>query len=203
MCGMQKVEDVESAVANGAGYIGFVIEYPKSPRSVDRKTVADIIRKTNRGDSLFAGVFVDVMERDVFDIAKETGIQIIQLHGSEGTRYIERIKLSAGLPVWKYIELRDENDLSLIQEYRGTADKVIIDRGKGSGEAIGLELLRKAVEMGVDGIAGGVAEDNVVQYIQKYRPEIIDVSSGIEKERGVKDIGLIERFMNKVKETYV
>ena len=203
---MKNVTDVACAIKNGVRYIGFVIEYPESPRSVSRQTVSEItseIRKTHSGNFEFIGVFVDTVESDVASIARETGIQIIQLHGNESAHYIKRVKNRTGLPIWKYVEINNENDIEKIDEYRDIVAKIVIDRGKGTGLNIESRLLDIAVAKGCNGIAGGIICENVSEYIQKYNPEITDVSSGIEKEKGIKSVELIKKFMTRVKETHV
>lgn len=203
MCGMRDKIAVRTAIESGAHYIGFIIDNTESIRGVSSDVVKDIVETFHGATAKFVGVFVNRQECDVARIAKDTGIHIIQLHGKEEPKYVIRIKEKTHLQVWKFIEVNFETDLAQIEEYKGVADKIFVDEGKGGGLPIDPKLIERAVEIGVDGIAGGVAEANVQEYILNYHPEIIDVSSGIEKIRGIKSIELIKSFMTKVKETYV
>lgn len=189
VCGLRTERDVEAAVGAGADAVGFVLT--ASPRQVTPAQAAQLARSVPAG-VLTVGVFRGEPVEAVRAAVAESGVRAIQLHGDE--------------PASHYAALRDLG-LPLI---RGTSpggpaglrcgalgeDLLIVDSPQpGSGAAWDWDTLDRDVPDGHWLLAGGLHPGNVAAAIDTLRPWGVDVSSGVEVSRGVKDPALIREFL--------
>ena len=192
ICGLMRTADVEAVNQFLPDYCGFVLSRPFK-RYISRdaarhfKDMLDSRIKT-------VGVFVDTPPDEAAGFAEDGIIDEIQLHGHEDDRYIVNPKKLTDVPVTKAFAIRSENELKLAAE--SAADYVLLDNGTGTGESFDWSLIR---DIGREfGIAGGLNPDNVAEVIRKYRPFLVDVSSGVETE-GIKDADKIRRFIENAR----
>ena len=176
---------------------------PNSPREVTIRQADILLSMTN----LASGVAVTAdATNDVLDAIRFTGFPIIQLHGSESPQRVSEIKDRTGLEVWKAIGVRDKADLSLCDAYED-ADRLLIDAkapegekmAGGHGAAFDWSILKNWEAPKPWFLAGGLNSENVRDAISATGAPGVDVSSGVERERGVKDSGMIEAFVKAVK----
>ncbi len=213
ICGIKTLEIAECAVENSADSLGFVF-FERSPRAVDLTTARGIISNlppfVNK-----TGVFVDKNFNEIMETVEKTGIDTIQLQGE--TQMYDRAfieNLSAGIPLPVILTLRmeiiDENSIGSLMndsypgvnawqidskdplEYGGTGKSAL---WRDISDKRIAEFLRSRVI-----IAGGINIGNIGSLFEKMLPYGIDVSSGLEKERGRKDKTLIKRFMEHLRE---
>jgi len=193
ICGLRSVEHVEAAVAAGADAIGFLLS--PSPRQVTPQEAARLAAAVP-DHVLSVGVFATESPEQIRHDAEVAGVDTIQLHGAY--RH-EDFQALADLPV------------KLIRAIAGTEnpdtncgaygeDLLIVDAAKpGSGEPWDWTRL-PAEPTGYWLLAGGLSPGNVGRAIAEARPWGVDVSSGVEITRGVKDPGLIQNFIKAAKE---
>ncbi len=195
ICGITNEEDALLAVAMGADAVGFV--FAPSPRQIPVSQVRDITRRLPP-EVMTLGVFRDEATRRVVEMVNAAGLHGVQLHGhetpAEGRWIRQRVQFliqafSAG-----------DRMLDRIDEYQA-ADAVLIDSATpGSGQvfdwvlAEGLPLDRRVI------LAGGLTPDNVGEAVARVRPWGVDVSSGVEREPGRKDVSKLMRFVNAAKQ---
>ncbi len=191
ICGITSLEDGLMATALGADALGFV--FAKSKRQISTSTASAIIARLPSFVTM-VGVFMDHPLETVLQIADKTGIDVIQLHGSETPQYCEQIDK----PIIKRFDIPvDESTETLasrMQVYHVAA--YLLDPGAGEGNVFDW---RKAV--GLDFpliIAGGLTPDNVHRAVQIVKPYGVDVSSGVERAPGKKDREKIKRFIEEV-----
>lgn len=196
-CGITRVEDALSAVRLGADAIGLVF-YEASPRHVTLERALEITRVLPPFVTA-VGLFVNVLERQIRAAIESCGVQVLQFHGNEraatyaafGRPYIKAIRMAAG------VDLRAEQEA-----YPDAAgfllDSYVPGKAGGSGEAFDWQRIPQNLQKPVI-LAGGLTAQNVQRAISLVRPFAVDVSSGVEKAKGVKDIDKMAAFIESVR----
>ncbi|AMM30895.1 N-(5'-phosphoribosyl)anthranilate isomerase [Sinomonas atrocyanea] len=197
ICGLSTPEAVEAAVESGADAVGFVLA-PGSPRTVGAALAARLVAAA-RDAAARAGreietvaVVRDQTLEEVAALAREAGVDTVQLHGDEPDATADALR-GAGFRVIRA--------LSAGEYTRRTAtgwsspDRLLLDAAvPGSGERFSDDELG-APPAGFWALAGGLSPQNVGEAVAALRPGGVDVSSGVESSRGVKDLGLIRAFL--------
>jgi phosphoribosylanthranilate isomerase len=200
ICGLTRVEDVRAAERAGATHAGVV--FAPGRRTVTAATAARVLDRTSL---IRVGVFVDEEPDALLQIAGESRLDVLQLHGDESVRYIERIRQAWDGAVWKAIRPRGAGDLlTAVEQYSSAVDGLLLDgwspdeRG-GTGARFPwdeIARVRDSVPAGVSFVAaGGLTPQNVAAALRTLRPDLVDVSSGVESAPGRKDASAIERFV--------
>lgn len=189
LCGLRTPADVAAAVDAGADAVGFVLS--ASVRQVDvdtaRRLVGDVPPHV-----LSIGVFSGVAAADVRRLAEESGIGAVQLHGDYPRAAFDEVA-AAGVPLVRAVALTPDTDVR-VGAY-GERMLLLDSPRAGSGHRWDLAALDGARPEGQWLLAGGLGVDNVAEAVARARPWGVDVSSGIEASRGVKDHGLMREFV--------
>ncbi len=201
ICGITRQEDALAAMRAGAHALGLVF-YPQSPRFVSPSLAKRMISSLPPLVS-WVGVFVDYPVEGAIETARQVGVDTIQLHGRVSP-YECRYYLEKGFKVIRSVRVGSEEDLKGIEKYRGAVSAILLDTKipglyGGTGRTFPWELARLVEGFHVI-LAGGLNQDNVAQAIGEVRPWGVDVSSGVEKEPGIKDHRLMELFVRRVME---
>jgi phosphoribosylanthranilate isomerase len=185
VCGLRTLEDVDVAVSSGADAVGFL--FAASPRQVDPATARELAETA--GSTLTVGVFHKQPVDEVRAIAEATGIKAIQLHGD----YPKDAFTALADPRWQLIRAVPYSAPDLRVGAYGD-HLLLVDAPKGgSGESWDYTSVAN-----LDGqwlLAGGLTPDTVSAAIQTSGTWGVDVSSGVEASRGVKDHALIRAFV--------
>ena len=189
ICGLRRVEDIEMVNTYKPDYGGFIIDFPKSFRSLDIEEVEKLTKQLDP-DIISVGVFVNEDNEVIRDLLTRKVIQMAQLHGQETEADIQYLK-SFG-PIIKAFEIHNEEDLE--KAAQSSADYVLLDSGKGSGQTFNWQMIQ-AIDRAFF-LAGGLDETNIEQAIQTVHPYAIDISSGVETNR-VKDANKIRMCVQK------
>ena len=206
ICGLKTPEAVAAALDGGATHIGFIF-FPKSPRDV-APAVAASLRHTADGRARVVAVTVDANDETLDQIVAAVKPDMLQLHGAETPERVRLVKERYGLPVMKAFAIREAADLEAIAPYKGIADRFLFDakppKGSdlpgGNGVSFDWNLLA-ALDADVDYmLSGGLNTGNIAEALLKTRAPGIDVSSGVERAPGEKDVRLIEDFFQAVAE---
>lgn len=195
ICGITNVEDALSAVDYGADALGFVF-YHKSPRYITPEKVREIIAQLPPFVST-VGVFANEAHEKMKEILEFSGIDILQLHGDEpsDTCYIWH-------RVIKALRVRDFADLKPLEICRVSAfllDTYSAASYGGTGQIFDWDIAVEAKRFGRIILSGGLNPDNIEKAIRLVRPYAVDVSSGIEEEKGKKDLKKMRTFIEKAK----
>jgi phosphoribosylanthranilate isomerase len=195
ICGITNEEDALLAVAMGADAVGFV--FAPSPRQIAVAQARDIARRLPP-EIMTVGVFRDEASRRVVEMVNAAGLHAVQLHGHETPAEGKWVRQRVQFLIQAFAA--GDRMLDRIDEY-SAADAVMIDSASpGSGQvfdwvlAEGLPLDRRVI------LAGGLDPDNVGEAVRRIRPWGVDVSSGVEREPGRKDVSKLMRFVNTAKE---
>lgn len=183
ICGLYREADIEAVNQFLPDYAGFVF-YPPSHRNVTEEQAKNL-KKELDGRIQSVGVFVDAVPKEIAKLVREGVIDIVQLHGHEKAADIERLRalLGADTEIWKAYKIRSIEDLKEAQN--SSADRVLYDNGYGTGECFDWSLLTEEQNMAQKPfiLAGGITPQNIFGAVRRFRPEIIDVSSGVETDK--------------------
>ncbi|MBT5469017.1 MAG: phosphoribosylanthranilate isomerase [Nitrospina sp.] len=196
VCGMTNLKDVLAAVDAGADAVGFIF-YKKSPRSVNMKTVREIIQELPPFVDA-VGVFVNETAEQINNIADRCNLDRVQLHGDESPTFCKRIKRR----VIKAIRVKDIQSLKQLSGY--TVSSFLLDTHSegqqgGTGKVFDWSLAYPAKKYGSIILAGGLTPANVRGAIQRVQPYGVDVCSGVESQPGIKDHTKMRAFLKNVK----
>jgi phosphoribosylanthranilate isomerase len=199
ICGITNKADAIAASDLGADMLGFIF-YDKSKRYVEPKTARDIINEIPQSVQK-VGVFVNAPYAEMVKIAEDAPLDIIQLHGDETPDTIAALRRE-GYKVIKAFRIKDRTDLKKVNDY--DADYYLFDTYKGeaaggTGEVFDWKILKDFETLKPVILSGGLNPANIVNAIKEVAPFAVDVSSGVERSIGKKDIGLMTRFIENVR----
>lgn len=201
ICGLSRREDIESVNMVSPDYIGFIMGFPKSHRNITIERAKTLRAGLKEGIQV-VGVFVDAEISMIVDACAQKVIDVIQLHGREDIRYIERLKavlasVEVQAKIIKAIQVKSKEDLTLIKEV--PADMILLDAGMGDGKLFSQEQMELLKSVNRDYfLAGGLNPENVSELLESLHPFGVDVSSGVETEKK-KDRKKIRRFVQNVR----
>ena len=201
ICGVSTPEALRWAAEAGADFVGFVY-FPASPRAVTPAQSGAISASLESGPKR-VGLFVDPEDALLEAALATTALDVIQLHGEETPARVAAIRKQFGRPVMKALGIATEADLAQIAPYAEVADRLLLDAKPpqgaalpgGNAEPFEWRLARLARIGRPWLLAGGLMPENVAQAIAASGAPGVDVSSGVERLRGVKDAGLISAFV--------
>ncbi len=198
ICGITRKEDALRAVEFGADALGFVF-YRGSPRYVNLDVVKSIISELPPFVTT-VGVFVDENPSGISEIVGAAGIDVVQLHGNEPGEIC-----SLWPRVIKAFRVREFTDLKPLERYRVSAyllDTYSPDLPGGTGQIFNWDIALEARRFGPVILSGGLTPDNIDRAIRWVHPYAVDVSSGVEKEKGIKDEEKLRLFIKRAKSVF-
>lgn len=186
ICGLKRPEDIEMMNIYKPDYCGFIIDYPKSHRSICPEKVKDLVKELDRRSVKAVGVFVDAPLKLAAGMLEEGVIDIAQLHGNENEEYISTLRKLTGKPVIKAFKVKDSS--SIDQAAMSCADYILLDQGKGGGKTFDWSLMEESIALKKRDwfLAGGLSTENLKEVIEKFHPYAVDLSSSVETDK-VKD----------------
>jgi phosphoribosylanthranilate isomerase len=196
ICGLTRPEDVTAAVESGADALGFVF-FSESPRAVDLQQMTRLLPHIPAFVQT-VGLFVNPEPDWVEEVCTEIPLDLLQFHGDEPRAFCERFEK----PYIKAIRVRPDTDLLQYCHNYSSARGVLMDAYHpdvwgGSGQSFDWSLIPKDCSRPVI-LSGGLNEYNVGEAIRAVRPFAVDVSSGVEISKGIKDAHRIQAFINGV-----
>jgi len=196
ICGLSRESDIQTAVKAGADAIGLVF-YEPSPRNVSIAQAAKLVKQVPAFVTT-VGLFVNAQKAEVEEVIQHTGIDLLQFHGDESAGFCEQFDR----PYIKALRVSDDTEITHFASLYSSATGLLLDtyqKGKpgGTGETFNWDLIPENLNLPVI-LAGGLKQDNVAQAIEKVRPYAVDVSGGVEMEKGIKDKDKIYAFMKEV-----
>ncbi|MDI6745628.1 MAG: phosphoribosylanthranilate isomerase [Rhodocyclaceae bacterium] len=196
ICGITRTIDLEAALRAGADAIGFVF-YPPSPRALSLELAADLGRRVPPFVTR-VGLFVNAEPSSVWDTLAAVPVDLLQFHGEENAQYCEQF----GLPYLKAARVRPQLDLLEFARAYPTAQGLLLDAWVeaygGAGQSFDWSLIPQELPLPLV-LSGGLHADNVGEAVAKIRPWAVDVSSGVEVAKGIKDSAKIAAFVAAVR----
>ena len=196
ICGLTREEDIDAVVAAGADAIGFVF-YPPSPRYVTQQRAAELARRIPPFVDV-VGLFVNESPSIVHAACAALPINILQFHGDEDVAYCRQFDR----PFLRAARVRP--GLNLVEfagsfpGARGLLLDAFVEGYGGGGHVFDWTLIPPDLP-GFLVLSGGLTAANVVEAIERVRPVAVDVSSGVEMSKGIKDHSKIAAFVAAVR----
>ena len=204
ICGIKNEDTLICCQKNRINFFGMIF-YAKSPRNISLENANILQKKSENLNINGVGVFVDKNINELEAIIKSLKLRYVQLHGSEDDLYIRDIKKN-DVKIIKSISINKVNDLKKIHYYN-SADYFLFDYKPLKGELPGGNAksfdwnILKGLETDKPWfVSGGININNIQQILKDIKPFGIDLSSGVEKELGIKDNRIINNFISKLKD---
>jgi phosphoribosylanthranilate isomerase len=204
ICGISTPEALHAAIKGGASHVGFVF-FAKSPRNVNPEQVSALVQGMP-GKVGKVGLFVDPDPGFVASVLSVVPLDVLQLHGSESPALAASLGAAHGKEIWKAIPVRTRADLAEGAKYRGAAQRLLYDAKPPKGADLpggnGLRFDWKLLEGHAHPLpwllSGGLDVANVADAVGITTARAVDISSGVERAPGVKDVDKIAAFLQAV-----
>ncbi|MFA9219313.1 MAG: phosphoribosylanthranilate isomerase [Sphingomonadaceae bacterium] len=207
ICGLTRPEDVAAAVAAGADAIGFVF-YPNSPRYVTPQQAAALIASVPPFVTC-TGLFVNASPEQVADTVRIAPLSLIQLHGDETVAQSAAIAAAVGRQFLRVYRVRPDTTGADLLEYEQQCRAAsplftsllldtYVDAYGGAGKGFDWSLIPKDLAPRVV-LSGGLSVHNATDAVVSVRPYAVDISSGVEAAKGIKDARKIADFIAAVR----
>ena len=197
ICGLSRDADIEVAVASGADAVGFVF-YAPSPRAVAVEQAARLAAQLPAFVTP-VGLFVNATRTEIDNVCAAIPTLVLQFHGDETPEqcraarrpYLRAARMSEGLDLLDFASRFSDAQALLLDAH--------VDGYGGGGKAFDWSLVPPNVSRPLV-LSGGLNPANVIDGVLRVRPWAVDVSSGVERAKGVKDADAIRRFCDAVRE---
>lgn len=203
ICGLTRKEDLLDAIDAGADAVGLVF-YKPSPRYVNLAKARELARWVPPNVCL-VGLFVNAPAEEVRTVLNAVPLDLLQFHGDEtfedeaycrqfGRPYLKAARMAPGLDLLEYASRYPSAQALLLDAF--------VDGYGGGGKTFDWSLIPKSLPLPIV-LSGGLNPDNVTEAVRAVRPAGVDVSSGVELSKGIKDAAKITAFIAGVKEADV
>jgi phosphoribosylanthranilate isomerase len=207
ICGLTRSEDVRTAVAAGADALGFVF-YPASPRYVSPELAAQLLKELPPF-VVSVGLFVNASKAELQDVLAKAPIQLLQFHGDETPEQCHSLASAVDRPFIRAFRVRADTSAQDLLEYEKTYRAVstlfngllldtFVDSFGGSGKVFDWSLIPKELAPLVV-LSGGLNVQNATDAVRRVRPFAVDISSGVELSKGIKDMAKVRAFIEAVR----
>jgi phosphoribosylanthranilate isomerase len=211
ICGLSSADDVQTAIAAGADAIGLVF-YPKSPRFVTPDAAARLISMVPPFVTS-VGLFVNASRQEVVDVVERAPVGLLQFHGDETLDQCCAIAAAVNRPFTRAVRISPAmagaagaDLLKYEQDYRAASGlfaglllDAFVDGYGGGGKVFDWSLIPKELAPRVV-LSGGLSVQNAADAVLRVRPYAVDVSSGVELSKGIKDPAKIRAFIDAVRQ---
>ena len=203
VCGINDEISMKTALKCKVDYVGLVF-YENSPRNISINLSRELLQLRNKITKIVA-LTVDPIDDFLFEIKKNIKPDYIQLHGNENPYRCLDIKNKINIPIIKGINVKNKVDLiQSTTEFEDVCDILLLDAPSealpgGNGKQFDWNLLRNYKLKKKWMLAGGLNIDNIKKAVDITKAPAIDISTGLEIRKGVKDPKLIKNFLIKCK----
>ena len=208
ICGLTRREDVQTAVDAGADALGFVF-YPASPRYVSAHKASELMAEMPPFVTS-VGLFVNVDIDDIAAVVETTHLSLLQFHGDESPEWCAEAAAATNRPFIRVFRVKPDTTADDLLQYeriyrnasayfKGLLLDTWTDAYGGAGKVFNWSLVSKEIGPRVV-LSGGLSAQNVAGAVSELRPFAVDVSSGVEAAKGIKDAEKIRAFIRAVRQ---
>jgi phosphoribosylanthranilate isomerase len=201
ICGINNKLSMDAAIESKADYIGLVF-YDKSPRNLSLDDAQQLLKNRNQHSKIVA-LTVNSDDDFIKDIKQNIKPDYFQFHGNETPLRCKEIKVKFEIPIIKGIGIKNKLDLiKANQNYENLCDILLLDSPStilpgGNGETFNWNFIKNCEPQKKWMLAGGLNINNIEQAVKISNPPAIDISSGVEISKGIKDPDMIKNFITK------
>lgn len=203
ICGITKPEQGQKIAQIGATALGFIC-VERSPRYVTPRQIAEIIQQLSSPVDTI-GVFANAQLREIEQIVTETGLSGVQLHGSESREFCQQLRktLPSNIEIIKAFRIKTPESFTETELYTDYVDTLLLDTYHpqmlgGTGQTLNWQNLSQFRPTLPWMLAGGLNPDNILDALAQLQPDGIDLSSGVEKSPGDKDLDLVTKLFDNL-----
>ncbi|NVK33593.1 MAG: phosphoribosylanthranilate isomerase [Rhodobacteraceae bacterium] len=208
ICGLSTEDTMEAALDAGADMVGLMF-FPKSPRHVTLSEACKLADMA-RGKAEIVAVTVDMDMDGLARIRELVGPDTFQFHGTETPEGCAMAKVMQKIKIMKALGVSTREDLAVAESYFPAVERILFDAKPphdaeipgGNGVSYDWSLLKDLDLSRPFMLSGGLTVSNVAEAIRQSGAKEIDVSSGVERERGVKDCDLIRAFIAEARKAF-
>jgi len=203
ICGVNSRAALDAAIAGGAGFVGLNF-YPPSPRALTAEAAAALAAAVPPVVAK-VGLLVDEPDERIAEILARVSLDMLQLHGKETPARVDDIRRRFGLPIMKAVKIAEAADLAVADRYIGHADWLLFDAKPppemtgalpgGNALSFDWQLLAGRTWPSPWMLSGGLTPENLAEAVRISGARVVDVSSGVESQPGVKDPAKIAAFL--------
>ena len=212
ICGLTKLDQAQAIAQMGVNAIGFVC-VPASPRYISASAIGQITANLIASKSEISdldlldliGVFVNASINEICEIVEIAGLNAVQLHGDESPDFCIELRsqlaeINTKIKLIKAFRVKNQAGLVQAQLFSEVVDALLLDAydpkmAGGTGKILDWQMLRDFAPNCDWWLAGGLSPENVAQAIALVSPNGLDVSSGVERSAGDKDLDKVRKFM--------
>lgn len=213
ICGLTKLDQAQAIAQMGVNAIGFIC-VPASPRYISASAIGQITANlTNfsltdsRNPLDLVGVFLNVSVNEICETVAKAGLNAVQLHGDESPEFclelrshLAQTNSNTKIKLIKALRVKNQVGLAQAQLFSDVVDAILLDAydpqmAGGTGKTLDWQMLRDFAPNCDWWLAGGLSPENVQQAIALVSPSGLDVSSGVERSAGDKDLDKVQKFV--------
>ncbi|MFC0350710.1 phosphoribosylanthranilate isomerase [Undibacterium danionis] len=207
ICGITRLDDISDAIHAGADALGFVF-YPPSPRYLKPEAAAPLIAAIPPFVTS-VGLFVNASLEELQAVIKLAPIQLLQFHGDESPDECHRLASAVSRPFIRAFRVKPDTSAADLLEceaqykaisplFQGLLLDTFVDSFGGSGKVFDWSLIPKELAPRVV-LSGGLSAQNATDAVVRVRPFAVDISSGVELSKGIKDVAKMRSFVHAVR----
>ncbi|BBC25229.1 phosphoribosylanthranilate isomerase [Pseudanabaena sp. ABRG5-3] len=213
ICGLTKIDQAQAIAQMGVNAIGFIC-VSSSPRYITTSAIAQITTSLipDYPTLDLIGVFLNASAEEICQTVEQGGLNGVQLHGDESPEFCREVRshldqlkpnIKSNIKLIKALRVKDQAGLEQAQRYSDVVDVILLDAydpqmAGGTGKTIDWQMLRDFRPQCDWWLAGGLSPENVEQAIALVCPSGLDVSSGVERSAGDKDLSKVQEFVRKL-----
>ncbi len=207
ICGITRESDLHEVVAAGADALGFVF-YPQSPRYVEPELASSLLHSVPPFVTA-VGLFVNADVDFVRGVVEKAPLHVLQFHGDETPEHCQTLAASVNRPFLRAFRVKTDTSAEDLLEYeaeyrarcpsfQGLLLDTFVESFGGSGKVFDWSLIPKELAPRVV-LSGGLSVQNATDAVLRVRPYAVDISSGVELSKGIKDLNKVQAFIQAVR----
>jgi phosphoribosylanthranilate isomerase len=203
ICGITKPEQGQAIAQLGATSLGFIC-VQASPRYVTPRQIRAVVEQLLVSVDCI-GVFANADCEQICQIVTEAGLSAVQLHGNESPQFCRTLRQSLpGIEILKALRVKTQECLERAGTYASCVDTLLLDAYHpqllgGTGKTLEWVMLQQFCPSVPWFLAGGLAPDNILDALSMLQPDGIDLSSGVERSPGDKDLDKVAHLFERLR----